>query len=78
MEWIVFFLILALALLTFPRLLRSAKSSSVKGGMGGVVMAVGMAFTVLLDPAKKAAIENLEKEKETGNANADAAGDPEK
>lgn len=78
MEWVVFFLILALALVTFPKMLKAAKSPSVKGGMGSVVMAVGMAFTVLLDPAKKAAIENLEKEKEAGNANADAAGSAEK
>lgn len=73
MEWIIFFLILGCAVLLFPRLLRASKSSA-KGGAGGVVMALGMAFTVLLDPAKKAAIENLEKEKETGNANKDAAG----
>jgi hypothetical protein len=78
MEWIVFSLILGLALLTFPMLLRAAKSSSVKGSMGGVVMAVGMAFTILLDPAKKASIENLEKKREMGDADADTAGDPEK
>ncbi len=43
--------------------------------MGGAVMALGMAFTVLLDPAKKASIENLEKEKDNRKANDNAVSD---
>ncbi len=50
-------------------------SSKAKGSMGGAVMALGMAFTVLLDPAKKASIENLEKEKDNRKANDNAVGD---
>jgi hypothetical protein len=76
MEWIVFFLILGAAILAFPAILRATKSRGAKSGVGSVVLALGMAFTVLLDPAKKAAIENLEKENETGKANKHAASDP--
>ena len=74
MEWIFFFAILAVAILAFPTVIRKAMSSKAKGGVGGAVMAFGMAFTVLLDPAKKAAIENLEKENENGKANKNAVG----
>jgi hypothetical protein len=75
MEWIIFFLILGFAIVAFPYLLRAAKSSA-KGAVGGMVMGLGMAFTILLDPAKKSAMENLDKKKNIGNPNADAAGDP--
>jgi hypothetical protein len=76
MEWIIFSLILGTAILAFPAMLRATKSSGAKTGVGSVVLALGMAFTVLLDPAKKAAIENLEKENENGKANKNAASDP--
>jgi drug/metabolite transporter (DMT)-like permease len=77
MQWIIFFLILGVAVLVLPQIIRKAKSSNGKGNLGGAVMALGMAFTVLLDPAKKDAIENLEKENENGKANKNASGDPE-
>jgi hypothetical protein len=77
MEWVIFFTILGLTIIAFPAVLRFSKSSAIKGTAGSMVMALGMAFSGLLDPAKRESVENLEKEKDIGNANEDAAGDPE-
>ncbi len=76
MDWMIALAIAALGLLALPVLLRRAKSPKAKGSMGGLIMAFGMAFTILLDPAKKAAIENIEKNKDIGGAADDAAAGP--
>ena len=45
------------------------------GGIGGVVLGIGVAFTTLLDPAKKAAIEEIDNRKQRGDHERGQAGE---
>lgn len=43
------------------------RKKRVGGGFGGAVLGIGIAFTTLLDPAKKAAIEEIDNRKQRGD-----------
>lgn len=64
MEWIVGFLVFILLMALLPVALRAArKSRRGKGGVGGFILAFGLAFSGVLDPAQKAASEEIDKSK---------------
>ncbi|MHA6723477.1 hypothetical protein [Sphingomonas sp. RS2018] len=54
-----------------PAILRKVKTAR-PAATGAVALALGMAFSAFLDPAKKVSIERIEKAKETGAKSADA------
>jgi competence protein ComGC len=77
MKWIVAAIIAVILALAMPAAIASAKASvRGKGRMAGIGMAIGLAFSSVLDPARKAAIEHIQKKQETGDEEADAQGDP--
>jgi len=54
----------------------SKRSARGKGRLAGITFAIGLAFGAIFDPAKSAAIENIQKKKDIGDAADDAAGAP--
>jgi hypothetical protein len=68
MQWIIASLLaLALALLLPLAIVASKKSLRGKGRVAGAAMIIGLAFGGLFDPAKAAAIENIQKKKDLGD-----------
>lgn len=69
-------IVAVLGLLVFlaalPRLLSFVKSST-KGHTGAAAMMIGMAFSALLDPAKKASAIEIDKQKQRGRAQSSKA-----
>lgn len=63
MQWLVAVGVFAAFLITLPWVLRRAKRLG-KGGAGAVALALGLAFSSFLDPARKAATETIGKRKE--------------
>jgi hypothetical protein len=67
MQWIIaLLLVLALALLLPLAIVAAKKSLRGKGRLAGAAMIIGLAFGGLFDPAKAAAVENIQKKKELG------------
>ncbi|MFD1786248.1 hypothetical protein ACFSC3_01560 [Sphingomonas floccifaciens] len=56
----------ALFLFALPWLLRKAKPSR-SAATGATTLALGLAFSEFLDPAKKVAVERIEKQTEIGD-----------
>jgi hypothetical protein len=46
---------------------KKSRKKRLGGGLGGVALAFGVAFTALLDPAKSAAIEEIDRNRERGD-----------
>jgi hypothetical protein len=46
---------------------KKPRKKRVGGGLGGVALAFGVAFTALLDPAKGAAVEEIDRNRERGD-----------
>jgi competence protein ComGC len=77
MKWVVAAVIAVILVLTMPAAIAHAKASvRGKGRMAGVALAIGLAFSAVLDPAKKAAIEHIQKKAEAGDEEAREVGDP--
>ena len=75
MKWILSLAITILVMLLLPfAIIAARKSAKGKGRLGGAVLAIGLAFGGLFDPAKTAAVENIQKKKEAGGAE-DAQGE---
>lgn len=66
-EWIAAVAVLAGTLMALPFLLPAWRRSA-RAGVGGVMLGIGVAFSNLLDPAKRAATEELDKRKEIAGA----------
>lgn len=75
MKWLVAAVLAVLLAITLPSAIGAAKKST-KGRMAGAAMAIGFAFAALLDPARRAAIENIEKKKDIGDSEAGESGEP--
>jgi hypothetical protein len=58
-QWLIALGLVLAFLATMPLLLRWVKTSGGKGRMGGVALALGVAFSFLFDPAKAEAMENI-------------------
>jgi hypothetical protein len=63
-EWIIAAVVFAALMLAMVAAIKRGKLKPGKGG-GGLVIALGMAFASVLDPAKAAAIEQLDRKKLT-------------
>jgi hypothetical protein len=74
MKWLVAAVLALLLAIAMPFAISAVKKSS-KGRMASVTMAIGFAFAVLLDPAQRAAIENIEKKKDIGDTEAGEGGE---
>ena len=69
MKWTVTVIIGALVMLLLPLAIIAAKKSARgKGRLGGVALAIGLAFGGIFDPAKTAAVEDIQKRKDTGGS----------
>jgi len=68
MQWVIAVVAFAILLVALPPILVRAKASSRrKGRVAGATLAIGLAFAAVFDPAKSAAIENIQKRSETGD-----------
>lgn len=75
MKLIVSLALSVLVMLLLPLAIVAAKKSvRGKGRLGGAVLAIGLAFGGIFDPAKTAAVENIQKRKDIGGAE-DAQGE---
>jgi hypothetical protein len=54
----------------------SKKSARGKGRLAGATFAIGLAFGAIFDPAKSAAIENIQKKKDIGDEENGVSGPP--
>lgn len=62
MQWLITFVAFVAFLFALPRLLATVKQAA-KGGAGAATLVLGLAFSSFFDPAKRVAIENIEKQK---------------
>lgn len=68
MKWIIAAIFAACLLIALPWAIAASKRSvRGKGRMAGAAFAIGLAFGAIFDPAKSAAIENIQKKKEIGD-----------
>jgi hypothetical protein len=74
MKWLIAAVLALLLAIAMPFAIGAVKRSS-KGHLAGVAMAIGFAFAFLLDPAQRAAIENIEKKKDLGDNEAGEGGE---
>jgi len=65
MEWVIEIAAFVALLYGIVALLPRAKRGALKGGGGGFVLGLGMIFASMFDPAKAAAVEEVERRKET-------------
>jgi hypothetical protein len=77
MEWIVAAALLLAGLAAMPWLVGWCKRPGTRRRFGGAAMMLGMAFASVLDPARAAAMEQIDKQKKTGEAKPGAEGPPE-
>ena len=76
MKWILSLAITILVMLLLPfAIIAARKSTKGKGRLGGAVLAIGLAFGGLFDPAKTAAVENIQKKKKEAGGAEDAQGE---
>ena len=77
MRWIIAAVLTASLLIALPWAIAASKRSARgKGRLGGAAFAIGLAFGAIFDPAKSAAIENIQKKKEIGDEAEGEAGAP--
>lgn len=75
LEWLAAtaFLILFLALL--PRLLRRTRAAPRKSGGSGVILAFGIAFSMIFDAKASQAMEIVDRKKDIGDSEAGESGE---
>ena len=79
MKWIIALVVAAGLTIALPWAITASKRSARgKGRLAGAAFAIGLAFGAMFDPAKSAAIENIQKEKEIGDEAEDAAAPPDR
>lgn len=77
MKWIITVaIVICLAMLLPWAIAASKRSARGKGRLAGATFAIGLAFGAIFDPAKSAAIENIQKKKEIGDEEDGVAGPP--
>ena len=77
MKWIIAATLAVGLLIALPwAIMASKRSARGKGRLAGAAFAIGLAFGAIFDPAKSAAIENIQKKKETGDEAEGEAGVP--
>jgi hypothetical protein len=76
MQWIVAGVLLGLGLAAMPLLVGRATRAARKRRIGGMFVMLGMGLAHVLDPARAAAMETIDKQKKTGEAQPGADGSP--
>jgi hypothetical protein len=77
MKWIIALAIgLCLSIALPWAIVASKKSARGKGRLAGATFAIGLAFGAIFDPAKSAAIENIQKKKDIGDEENGVSGPP--
>jgi len=77
MKWIVASAVAIVLLALLPwAIVASKRSARGKGRLAGATFAIGLAFGAIFDPAKSAAIENIQKKKDIGDEEDGVAGRP--
>jgi len=77
MKWIIALAIAICLSIMLPwAIVASKKSGRGKGRLAGATFAIGLAFGAIFDPAKSAAIENIQKKKDIGDEADGVAGPP--
>lgn len=77
MKWIIALAVAIALLVLLPWAIAASKRSARgKGRLAGAAFAIGLAFGAIFDPAKSAAIENIQKKKEIGDEEDGVAGPP--
>lgn len=77
MKWIIALGLLTCLAVALPWAIAASKRSARgKGRLAGAAFAIGLAFGAIFDPAKSAAIENIQKKKEIGDEADGEAGAP--
>jgi hypothetical protein len=77
MKWIIALAIgLCLSIALPWAIVASKKSARGKGRLAGATFAIGLAFGAIFDPAKSAAIENIQKKKDIGDEEDGVSGPP--
>ena len=76
LEWILAAGVLALGVLATIATLAHAKRHPRKSGGGGFVVALGMILASVLDPAKAAATEEIDRQRETEGSEEGESGAP--
>jgi len=74
-EWAIAAVVFVALVWMIVALLPRAKRSALKGG-GGVVIALGMIFASVFDPARAAAVEEVDRRKETEGSEDGESGAP--
>jgi hypothetical protein len=72
-EWLIAAAVFVLLMLAMVQVLTHAKPRLRKGG-GGFIIALGMVFASVFDPAKAAAVEQLDRHKKTEGSEEGASG----
>ncbi len=76
MDWVLALGVFILLMCVMPSALGAIKRSTRgKGRLAGTALAIGLAFSTIFDPAQAAAIETMQKKKETGEVEEDADGE---
>lgn len=76
LDWLLAGALFGLFLLALPRVLSRAETGARKGGGGGFAIGLFMFFASVFDPAKAAAIEQLDKKKDTEGSEKGESGAP--
>ena len=74
MKWIVAIMLGVVLLALLPLMITRAKKST-RGRLAGATFIIGLAFGAIFDPAKAAAIENIQKKMHIGDAEHGGAGE---
>jgi len=68
MKWVIALALAVCVSMALPWAIAASKRSARgKGRMAGAAFAIGLEFGAIFDPAKSAAIENIQKKKEIGD-----------
>jgi len=77
MKWIIAAALAICLTIALPWAIATSKRSARgKGRLAGATFAIGLAFGAIFDPAKSAAIENIQKKEEIGDEEDGVAGPP--
>ncbi len=67
-EWLVAIGVFLLCLALLPRVLRRTRAPRRKGGGGGVMVGIGLAFAMVFDPKASQAMEVIDQQNDLGDS----------
>ena len=66
--WLAAAAVMLLFLLLLPRMLRRAKAATRKSGGSGIIVAIGIAFSMIFDAKASHSIELIDRKKDNGDS----------